>query len=206
MDDQGKIAGVYRKSHLNAQDQKWAIAGNELSVFNTSLGRIALILSDEVRIPDIASVLAAKRADIIAVPSSWAGQYGGPVLTDPGLVLQPFPTNTMSFWFNLAKYAQAYTVVTNYVGGTQNYKGSSGLYSLDSVQGHFPPTLAADNMETAFYVSFPTIGSPDWWLTQEYLNIGQRVDLNTPLTLNAKNTCLIQWQTKTMENNFCWNH
>lgn len=206
IDDQGKIAGVYRKTHLNAQDQKWATAGNDLSVFSTTLGRVALSLSDEVRIPDIAAVFAAKRADLIAVPSAWSGQYGGPVLTDPGLLTQPFPKNTMTFWYNLAKYAQTYTIIANYVGGSQNYKGSSGLYSLDSVEGHFPPALAADNLETAFYISFPTIGSPDWWMTQEYLNVGQRVDLNVPLTLGSKNTCFINWQTKSVENNFCWNH
>lgn len=206
IDDQGKIAGVYRKTHLNALEQKWATAGNDLAVFSTTLGRVALSLSDEVCIPDIAAVFAAKRADLIAVPSAWSGQYGGPVSVEPGLLTQPFAANTMTFWYNLARFAQAYTLIANYVGGQQHYKGSSGLYSLDPVEAHFPPALAADNLETAFYVSFPTIGSPNWWITQEYLNIGQRVDLNVPLTLNVKNPCFINWQMKGVENYFCWNN
>lgn len=206
INDQGKLEGVYRKAHLNAPEQQWATPGAQLPVFTTSLGRIALCLSDEVRIPDIAAVYAVKRADLIVIPSAWAGQYGGPVLVDPGLLTQPFPVNTMSFWYNFARYSQAYTLIANYVGGSQHYKGSSGLYSLDPVQAHFPPALASDSMETAFYISFPTIGSPDWWMNQEYLNVGQRVDLNVPLTLSTKNACFVNWQTKGHENDFCWNH
>lgn len=204
LNDKGEIVGHYRKAHLNTTEQSWAKAGDDLPVFATSLGRIAFIIGDEVQVPDISNVLAMKRADIIIIPTAWAGEYGTAVNVDPGLLIKPYPSNTMTHWYNVAKYSQAYTLVANYVGGS--WKGSSAMYSLDPVQDHYVPLVASLQDEIAFPVSFDTLGPMNWWMNQTYLITGQQVALNAPLTLDYTSTCFIQWKKDSTGNNFCWNH
>lgn len=181
----GKIIGTYRKSHLNEQE-KWMKPGNQLPVFDTELGRIAIELDDEVLIPEISGVFSINRADIIAIPSKHdATSLGGPVQIDPNLFIKPFPSNTMIYWYAIAKTAQSYTIAANFVGGPNQYRGSSGLYSLNPVMGHYPPFLASSDKEEAFQINFSTLGKEDWWMNQQKLIGGRRADLAVPLTLPA---------------------
>ncbi|OGT47151.1 MAG: hypothetical protein A3E83_05185 [Gammaproteobacteria bacterium RIFCSPHIGHO2_12_FULL_41_20] len=203
IDPNGKSIALYHKSHLNEVDKNWARAGDVLPVVDTSLGRIAFMLGDEVRVPDITNIYAMKRADIIIIPTAWTGDYGREVYVDPGLLMHPYPQHTMTMWYSVAKYAQAYTLVANYIGGKNQYKGGSGLYALDPVEGHYIPEVTID--EKAFRIQFNTIGSNDWWMNQAYLIIGQRVELNPPLTLSDTTACFKLWQQNTAEaRHFCW--
>lgn len=218
LNPEGELNGFYHKSHLNAQEKTWATAGDHLPVFNTRIGRIAFMLGDEVRIPDIANVYSTKRADIILVPTSWAGQYGKPVEVDPMLLAKPFPEDTMTMWYNVARYAQAYTLIANYINlpaadakksQTESVPpkdiGGSGLYSLDPVEGRYPPEVAPNKSEV-FHVYFRTLGSSNWWLNQNYLMLGQRVSFNPPLSLPYDSSCFKDWVKNTTGNNFCWDH
>src|SRR5262249_28170963 len=50
----GKAAGIYRKSHLNDDEMSWASQEDDLPIFRTNdLGRVAVMLNDEVRIPEL---------------------------------------------------------------------------------------------------------------------------------------------------------
>ena len=202
----GEIVGVYRKSHLNESELSWASAGDKLSVFETPLGRIGFMIGDEVRIPDITNVLAMKRADIIIIPSAWYQQYGTSIEIEPDLLREPYPQNTMNFWYNVAKYAQAYTLVANYVGGPLHFHGSSALYTLDPVEAHYLPMIADATHETAFKVTFDTQGKNDWWMNQNYLILGKRTELHPPLTLEYESPCFKAWRKNSNQNDFCWNH
>lgn len=205
MDSTGKVIGKYRKTHLSAAERQWLTPGDAIPVFNSDLGRVGIILGDEVRIPDLATYMAVERADIVAIPSSWTGNYGGPVAVDSKLLIKPYPNNTMFMWYNFGKYAQAYTLVANYTGGTQKYQGSSGLYSLAPIQGYYPPVLAPSKQVLAFPVSFDTIGSSHWWINQtSYIN-GRRPALVTPLLLDPNSICFRAWQKESTGNHFCWN-
>lgn len=206
LDDKGQIIGQYRKAHLNDQDKKWATAGNDLPVFKTSIGRVGIILDDEVQIPDLATVMAVSRADMVVIPSAWHGEYGGKVEVDPGLLIKPFPDNTMFMWYNIGKYAQAYTLVANYVGGEQKDLGSSGMYSLAPIQGFYPPQLASNNQAQAYIVSFDTLGSSDWWINQNDYIIGRRAELSAPTLLASNSSCFKSWLKNSRDNNFCWDH
>ncbi len=206
LDENGKIIGQYHKSHLNAEDEKWATAGNQIPVFSTPLGRIGIMIGDEVRIPDISSVMAVKRADIVVIPTQWHGQYGGAVKVDPQLLIKPFPKNTMTMWFNIGKYAQAYTIVANYTQGKNHDSGSSGLYSLDPIQGLYPPELATTDQQQAFVVHFKTLGDQNWWMNQNDYIIGRRPELTPPELLSMQSSCFKQWQQNSTSNDFCWNH
>lgn len=202
--EKGYIIGFYRKSHLNAEEKLWAQAGNKIPVFKTSIGRIGIMLGDEVQIPDMASVMAVKRADIIAIPTAWHGEYGGKVEVAPDLLVKPFPENTMFIWYDIAKYAQAYTLVANYTGGAQKDLGSSGVYSLAPVEGLYPPQLASPINQEAYLASFETLGSSDWWINQNDYIIGRRAELITPALMPMNSSCFKEWQKNSTNNEFCW--
>lgn len=202
LDDEGNIVGLYHKTHLNEVEKKWATAGNVLPVFTTKIGRIGFMIGDEVLIPDIAHVLAMQRADIILIPTAWSGEYGQEVNVEPALLIKPYPRNTMTFWYNIAKFSQTYTLVCNYVWGEKKYKGCSGLYSLNPIQGHYPPITEQNNIEVAFTVDFVTRGEMDWWMNQHYLIAGQRVELNLPLTLDDQTPWFKEWKAKSTQVNF----
>lgn len=177
----GEIAGKYRKTHLNENDQKWATEGSKLPVFSTeSLGKIGMLIGDDARYPETAGVLSVKRADMIAIPSSWNGQYGHYAEINPELSQNRYPDNSMILWDSIAMSAQAYTVVANYVGTEDEYLGGSSLYTLDPLYGLDQPVVASENEETALWVEFETIQS-DWWFNQNKLLQSRATDYYTPL-------------------------
>lgn len=206
INDQGKISAVYHKSHLNDEESQWATEGQEIPVFDTKLGRIGFMIGDEVRIPDLSNVMAMKRADMIIIPSAWNGNYGTPIRVDPKLLKKTYPQYTMTFWYNIAKFSQAYTLVANYVGGKQNYQGSSALYSLDPVEDHYIPITASNQKEQTLYVSFDTLGKKDWWINQQYLIDGKRSELHAPLTLDYSSPCFKNWRENSTKHHFCWDN
>lgn len=68
-------AGVlhsYRKAHLNSSERAWASAGDALApVVSTPLGRIALMVGDEVWIPEVSRCLALNGVEIVLHPTDW---------------------------------------------------------------------------------------------------------------------------------------
>ena len=180
-DFNGKQAGIYRKSHLNDSERQWAIAGNDLPVFNTNdLGRLAVMLNDEVRIPELTEIYALNRADLILIPAMYDGKsYGGEVNIPKGLV--PEASNRgMYMWYDIAKYSQAYTLVANYLPKETNGFNASALYSLVPEGGYYPPNIAP-NKEAAYQVSFTTHLQNNLWIDQQKLVVGRRYELAVPL-------------------------
>jgi predicted amidohydrolase len=190
----GKIIGTYRKTHLEDGEKEWATMGAAFAVYDTAIGRIGLLLGGEARFPEASGVLSVKRADIIALPTSWRGQYGALLQIAPDLFAERYPANTMALWYAIAKTAQAYTVVANYVGG--DFRGSSGLFTLNPVDADNPPVTASVNKEEALAVNFTTLADPGWWMSQQNLITGRRVDLLAPLTFTADSEVFKKWQAR----------
>jgi predicted amidohydrolase len=189
----GNIVGVYRKTHLNAIDKTWATAGDVIPVFKTKIGRIGIMLDDEAMFPEISGVLAVKRADIIAIPAMWHGQYGKPIELPSKFLVKPYPKNTMALWNTIAKYAQTHVIVSNFVGSKMKYKGSSALYFLDPVNGYYPPITASDNKPQALHFHFETKAPSTWWTNQQILIDGRRPDLYLPLIMDQNSDCFKKW-------------
>ena len=202
-DFNGKQVGVYRKSHLNAEEQKWATAGNDLPVISTKdLGRVAIMLNDEVRIPELTEVYALNRADLILIPAMYDGKaYGGEVNIPKGLV--PAASNRgMYMWFDIAKYSQAYTLVANYVPKGSSEFAASALYSLVPEEGQYPPNIAP-NKEIAHQVLFTTHQQNNLWTNQQKLVVSRRYDLAAPLTLDPQGACFKEWQKDSTNKEIC---
>lgn len=193
-DEQGRQAGLYRKSHLNDAEKAWATPGNMLPVFQTPFGRIGVVLNDEARIPEVTEIYELKRADMLLVPVAYNQKdYGGDVALPRKLV--PDESNRgMFIWYSMAKQSQAYTLVANFTGGDHADVGQSALYSLVPEEGFSPPMIAPRDAETAFLVSFVTNQNTKLWTRQQDKIVERRWDLALPLTLDPASSCLAEWR------------
>jgi predicted amidohydrolase len=181
MSSNGETVGKYQKTHLNKSDRKWAKPGSSLPVFETQdLGRIGVLLGEDARYPETSGVLAVKRADIIAIPSAWHGQYGGKMEINKEISVNKYPEGSMVTWDAVAMGAQAYTVVANYIGTEKGYLGRSSLYTLDPLYGLDQPVVASKEKEEALVVKFKTLQS-DAWFNQERLILSRKTTYFVPL-------------------------
>jgi len=69
--DAGEIAATYRKAHLSESERTWATPGDAFTVVDTPVGRIGLMIGDEVWLPEVARILSLRGAEIIAHPADW---------------------------------------------------------------------------------------------------------------------------------------
>ena len=188
---EGKIIGRYRQCHLDEDMLSLIAAGDDLPVFETAIGRIGMLLGEDTRFPEASGVLALRRADFIAVPTSWASEYGAYLKDSKGLFALGYPVNTVNFWYSVAKTSQAYTVVANSVG--EGKQGSSGVFTINPVDA-FPPVVASiDTAETVSLV-VNSLGEPDWWMNQSKLIGGRRADLAVPLRLQMNSKEFLAWK------------
>lgn len=72
IDNKGEILGQYRKTHLvDGEETKYFEKGTEYNVFDTSIGKIGIMICWDTAYPEVARSLALKGAEIIAVPAAW---------------------------------------------------------------------------------------------------------------------------------------
>ncbi|KHD85833.1 carbon-nitrogen hydrolase family protein [Heyndrickxia ginsengihumi] len=68
IDDKGSIKGIYRKSHLFANEGDVFSSGTELPVFDTELGKMAIMICYDLEFPEVARILRLKGAQLLLVP------------------------------------------------------------------------------------------------------------------------------------------
>lgn len=197
----GKVIGHYRQTHLDPTESAFLTAGDDLSVFETSLGKIGILLNEDFRFPEASGMLAMRRADIIAAPVSWSGQYGGQLQDAAGLFDHPCAANTMIFWYAAAKTAQAYTVVANSVGNGN--MGSSGVFTINPIDSLEIPVVGSIDHEEVVSLKFTTLGNA-YWMNQSKLIGGRRADLASPLVFPAQSKALNQWKNTSGFNLDAW--
>lgn len=62
----GRVVGRQRQTHRGAREKAWGVArGESLDVFETPLGRIGLIIGEDVRYPQVARILALQGANVL---------------------------------------------------------------------------------------------------------------------------------------------
>lgn len=187
----GVVVGTYRQTHLDPV-LDWASEGSDLPVYDTDIGRIGMLLCEDVRFPEASGVLAVRRADLIAIPTNWTGGYGGPLTESKGLFAHGFPADTMCLWYAVAKTSQAYTVVANPVGG--GARGLSGVFTINPVNVE-PPVVGSGDEAGVVSLDITTRGNPEWWMDQQRLIAGRRSDLAVPLVLPIDSTAFQTWRT-----------
>ncbi len=70
IDPNGDIAGIYRKVHLWANEQKYFTPGNSFPVFRTRFGKIGLGICYDLEFPEPARIMALGGADIVFFSSA----------------------------------------------------------------------------------------------------------------------------------------
>ncbi len=70
------IVGVYRKTHPFPGEKRWVTPGQEVQVFETSLGRIGMIICYDGDFPELSRLLKLKGAEIIVRPSAFLRDHG----------------------------------------------------------------------------------------------------------------------------------
>lgn len=69
--DDGICWGRYHQTHLCHSYRSWARAGDELPVWNTPLGSVAMMVGYDAVFPEVATVLARRGAEVILHPTAW---------------------------------------------------------------------------------------------------------------------------------------
>ena len=85
IDRSGDILGSYRKVNLWLPERSYITPGNNLSVFDTRLGRVGLIICWDLMFPEVFRSLINQRAEIVICPSYWCYEDAGAkgLLHDP---------------------------------------------------------------------------------------------------------------------------
>lgn len=79
------FVGRYRKTHQPGTEEMMAWPGRELPVFDTTLGKVGIMICYEKAFPEVARTLALKGAKIILNPTDWPIK-GEPREDDPWLM------------------------------------------------------------------------------------------------------------------------
>lgn len=75
IDKNGERVGVYDKTHLFGDEKSYFSAGNSLKVFDTSFGKIGLLICYDIEIPEVARNLALCGAEAIICISANMNPY-----------------------------------------------------------------------------------------------------------------------------------
>jgi len=81
IDASGQVKGVYRKVHLFASEKEFFRAGCSYPVFNTSIGKLGMMICWDTAFPEVARSLALKGADLLIVSTNWEKPYLTSVVT-----------------------------------------------------------------------------------------------------------------------------
>lgn len=81
LNDEGERVGIYHQTHLTDSFKSWCKAGDNLPVWDTPLGRIAMLIGYDMVFTEPASVLARQGAEIILHPTTWRFEW------EPSLIL-----------------------------------------------------------------------------------------------------------------------
>lgn len=75
VDSDGSLAGVYRKTHLFADEVRCFRSGTAIEPVNTSLGRLGVLICYDVEFPEVARTLALRGAELLIVPTANMAPY-----------------------------------------------------------------------------------------------------------------------------------
>jgi predicted amidohydrolase len=106
----------HRKIHLPGEEKLYFAAGDDIGVFETDIGRIALLVCYDLWFPESARIAGLKGAQIIVASANWPSFD-----TDPWFALGPGIAASNVIWF----------IQVNRVGGEPSWPGFGGSQLVD---------------------------------------------------------------------------
>jgi predicted amidohydrolase len=85
-DHSGRRIGTYRKNFLWDHDHDVFSRGDAIEPIDTELGRLGVLICADGRAPETSATLAARGAEIVAVPTNWVN-----LAREPGQYFNPQP-------------------------------------------------------------------------------------------------------------------
>ena len=129
------ILGVYRKVHLNKDDNSWATEGNEWKYFDTKIGRIGLMIGYDAIFPESARCLGLYGCDVILCSSAQKGVFTHGHKGTAVRQNYPIPTGADPNHWNHFRIRggenNLYFVYSNISDRKNNYLGKSGIFGPD---------------------------------------------------------------------------
>lgn len=115
---EGTILLKYRKAHLNSKEL-WASEGETLSAvtFIPALGRVALLLEDEVWIPEVSRCLALEGVEVVLHPTDWDCREAGEMAATERAGENRFHLVSITRLDSPGTLGSQTTVAGEYVGG-----------------------------------------------------------------------------------------
>ncbi|WP_312377604.1 nitrilase-related carbon-nitrogen hydrolase [Pseudomonas oryzihabitans] len=108
------VVGVHRKSHPYISEPRWAAAGDGHSVFDTPIGRIALLICMDIHFIETARLAGVAGAEVICHLSNWLAER------------TPAP-----YWINRAYENGCYLIESNRWGLERGVQFSGGSCVID---------------------------------------------------------------------------
>ncbi len=116
---EGQAAGKQRQTHRSERERAWGMSvGDELPVFGTDIGRLGLVLGEEVRHPEVARILALQGANILIHPAALPAARDATGENDEAYLID--------LWREV-QANQVFGVQANLVGPA--YRGRSAIYA-----------------------------------------------------------------------------
>jgi hypothetical protein len=179
--------GKYRKVGLNPDDQLWFTPGNlGYPVFDTAFGKLAMEICYDDTYWEIARTAAVKGAQIMCFMSS----------SDRALKREAGAWanhSTISAVQEINAWNGVALIATDRNNSESN--PTTGLFTLNPVDAANPPVTASADREESLLVNFTTLADPRWWMSQQNLITGRRVDLLAPLTFPATSEVFKKWKS-----------
>ena len=78
------VLGSYRKTHLPLDEDRFTTTGDQLSAFDTPVGRLGMIICYDKAFPEASRTLALDGVEVLCILSAWpcSATNAAPVLTD----------------------------------------------------------------------------------------------------------------------------
>lgn len=165
------VIGTYRKVHQPGDEKHVYFPGEEFPVFETSIGRIGILICYDMCFPESTRELALRGADILVLPTAWA--YDQPLGgDDPDR--DRMLTNYDLFTRVRALENQAWFVASNYAGslGALDYLGHSRIVDPNGAvivdTRHCAGTVYADCDITGEIVKARSVGYIGYHFLKDY--------------------------------------
>lgn len=179
-------AGVlarYRATHPLAD---WASPGHSFVVVDTPIGRLGLVLAEELQVPEVLGMLCSRRADIVAAPQ---GQWVGPLVQlSPELFETRYPPATPLVPFAAAALGQFWVVTSGWETGLRQ---CAVIYGPEPVIATPPQIPQPGEGSVTRSVSAPWVGT---WINQRHLVAGQNPWATIPLVLPTDGEAFEAWR------------
>lgn len=179
----GTVLAKYRKTHLSESDRVWATAGSDFTVVQVEgLGNVGLALGCDAEFPEVATILAVNRADMVVMPSALTGNEVS--LIEVSQAIHPYSGKGTVYWDIRARDNCFYLLVANYAGGQQGYHGGSGVYGIDPIYGLDESKFLSFADEGILVAVVRTL--PQNWYNQDNFLATRRGDETYYPLINAK--------------------